>query len=147
MNCNFYLLWSIFEIIIFTIVLRLPWVLFNCFIIYPLFVQGILRPILQEFLNFWNSETSILHWHASFLLFSKSSDLDFLFFWQLKAVPWSDKLFKSWYLWMNHLNPSILSVTTMGNLLSFNYQFFCYTKYRWRLRACGPFVIKRWHLI
>ncbi len=35
----------------------------------------------------------------------------------------------------------------MGNLLSFNCQFFCYVKYRWRSRACGPFEIKWQHLI
>ncbi len=27
----------------------------------------------------------------------------------------------------------------MGNLLSFYCQIFCYIKYRWHLRACGPF--------
>jgi len=35
----------------------------------------------------------------------------------------------------------------MGSLLSFNYKFFCYIKYRWHQRACGPFVIKWRHLI
>jgi len=35
----------------------------------------------------------------------------------------------------------------MRSLLSFYCWFFCYTNYRWRYRACGPFVIKWWHLI
>ncbi len=35
----------------------------------------------------------------------------------------------------------------IGSLLSFKCHFFCYIKYRWRLRACGPFVIKWQHLI
>jgi len=38
-------------------------------------------------------------------------------------------------------------VGAKGSLLSFNCQFFCCIKYRGRLRACGPFVIKWRHLI
>ncbi len=39
------------------------------------------------------------------------------------------------------------SIFAMGSLLSFYCRFFCYTNYRWRLRACGPFVIKWRHII
>ncbi len=35
-----------------------------------------------------------------------------------------------------------LQFDAMGSLLSFYCRLFCYTNYRWRLRACGPFVIK-----